>query len=786
MTDTGMMKQKPSGVVRFFRAVFRFFISLILLALLACAGLVALYAYIAAIAPPLSEDLVSPHTFRSSVRDDAGQEILYIAGEESNRVYIRLDAIPKHLRDAFIAIEDERFYSHPGVDLQGIARALVKNIAAGSLAQGASTITQQLIKNNVFSGVPETTPLEKIERKLQEQYLAFALERRHDKNWILEKYLNTINLGAGTWGVQTAAQRYFSKDASELTLSESAVIAAITRNPTVYNPLKHPEKNRERQLLVLSQMLNAGFLTQEQYNAAVQEDPYLNLKEGSWDAEIPIFSWFDDAALTQVVRDLSDKFRITESDAWDMLYHDGLTIETTQNTKLQEICEQEVNNISGDSDFQATVVLIDPSTGAVKAIVGGRGEKQASLVWNRAISSPRQPGSTFKIAGEFAVALDDGIDTLGTIYDDAPTSYTGGSAIRNASGQFQGHMTVRAAITQSINTVALRCFQKVGVRRVWDQLNKFGFRHLDLDQDYTEALALGGTFGGVTNLELTAAYAAIANGGQYTEPYYYTRVLDIDGNVLLEKNPIWNRVLSVNTATLLTSAMESVMWEGTGVDARFPGPALAGKSGTTSDRKDLWFIGYSTACVCGVWNGYDNPKYQEDSAVAKAMWKAVMTRVNEILPGRAEFSGGDDLEWARICTKCGKLAVDGLCNHTIQGDMTHMEIFSPGFAPVEYCDCHTTLRLCAESGELAGEECPEIYTQVYLKTGTPGTFDADAVVPALETCTIHQSWLDWSRSRGHDDSDSNSNGRPPRRSTPTPTPIPTPDDVFRWPWNDWF
>ncbi len=784
-----MMKEKPSGIVRFFRAVVRLITTLILLIILACGGLAALYAYIAAVAPPLSEDLVSPRTFRSSVLDDAGQEILYLAGEESNRVYVRLDEIPEDLRNAFIAIEDERFYSHPGVDIQGIARAAVKNIISGSLAQGASTITQQLIKNNVFSGVPETTPLEKIERKLQEQYLALALERRHNKSWILEKYLNTINLGAGTWGVQTAAQRYFSKDVSEITLPEAAVIAAITRNPTVYNPLKYPEKNRERQLLVLSQMRDIGFLSQSEYETAVSANPYEDLKEGSWDAEIPVFSWFEDAALSQVVHDLSTKRGMTEAEAWDMLYHDGLTIETTRNTALQTICEEEVNAISGDDQLQATVVLIDPSSGAVKAIVGGRGEKTASLVWNRAISSPRQPGSTMKITGEFAAALENGIDTLGTIYDDAPTSYTGGSAIKNANGEFQGHMTVRAAIAQSTNTVALRCFQKTGIRKIWEQIHKFGFQHLDPEQDYTEALALGGTFGGVTNLELTAAYAAIANGGEYIEPYYYTRVLDIDGNILLSRSAVRQRILSASTATLLTSAMESVMWDGTGIEAAFPGPALAGKSGTTSERKDLWFVGYSTACVCGVWNGYDNPAYQKDSSAAKLMWKAVMSRVNEILPGREDFPGADDLEWARICAKCGKLAIQGLCDQTVQGDVTRMELFVPGSAPVEYCDCHTALELCPESGQLAGDECPERYKQVYLNAATPGTSDADALVPDPGICEIHQTWLDWSRSRPRPDSDDdNYNYYQDWIPTATPTPEPPTDtfDTFRWPWADWF
>ena len=285
-----MSRKKPGPVRRLIGTLFRLLLMLLLLALTACA---AVGAYVMATAPEISIADVSPQGYRTTVLDSAGEEVLILAAEESNRVYVGLNQIPKNLQNAFVAIEDERFYQHHGVDFVGIARALVKNAVSGTLSQGASTITQQLIKNNIFEvGANEETAADKIKRKLQEQYLAWRLEQNASKGWILENYLNTINVGAGTWGVQTAAQRYFGKDVSELTLAECAAIAAITRNPTAYNPLNYPEKNQERQRLVLSHMLELEFITQSAYQAALSEDIYTNMAENAGEGGIPVFSYF--------------------------------------------------------------------------------------------------------------------------------------------------------------------------------------------------------------------------------------------------------------------------------------------------------------------------------------------------------------------------------------------------------------------------------------------------------------------------------------------------------------
>ena len=762
------------------RALGRCLLALTLLLAMAGGAAFGFLTYVLASAPELSEVSVSPHGYRTAVLDDAGEVMVTLAGEESNRVYVTLDQIPIHLQNAFIAIEDERFYRHGGIDLRGIARALWQDVTTGSLSQGASTITQQLIKNNVFSSfTEESTAMDKITRKLQEQYLAVRLEKSTSKAWILENYLNTINLGGGTWGVQTAALRYFGKEVSDLTLSESAVIAAITKSPTALNPLKHPEENRSRQRLVLAGMLEQGMISQEEHDAALADDVYARLQETDTGSEIPIFSYFEDTVISQVAEDLETELGYSETDAWQAIYRGGLTIETTQNTALQSICEEEIDRTDRyATDAQATLVLLDSATGAVKAIVGGRGEKTASLTWNRAVSSVRQPGSTIKVVGEYAAALESGAVTLATVYDDAPYTYSNGTPIRNASGSYGGRTTVRKAIAASTNTVALRCFQEAGMDAVWTCLEDFGFSHLDED-DRVEALALGGTHGGVTNLELTAAYAAIANGGVYSKPYCYTRVLDREGHVLLEHTPHQRRVLSETTAALLRRAMEDVMTAGTGTAAAFSGQALAGKSGTTSDLRDLWFVGFSPSLVCGAWSGYDDFSSQDSSAYVKWLWRSVMQRAHEGLE-RQSFDGPGTLESRTICTKCGKLAVEGLCSETVQGNMTLLEWFAPGTAPTERCDCHVAVELCETSGEVAGFYCRERERRVYLKEGTAGTADETAVAPE-ERCSEHLHWWDWM----FPDGDGAAEDEPAEPQTPALPQEPA-SDYRWWDWRSWF
>lgn len=702
-------------------------------------------------APDISEIDATPDGYLSTILDKDGEVMNTLYISESNRVYVDLEYIPTDLQEAFIAIEDSRFYDHCGIDIKGIIRAAFVGITKGDFSQGASTITQQLLKNNVFTGwMSEDTFYDSLCRKIQEQYLAIRLEQDYSKEWILENYLNTINLGGGTRGVQVAAQYYFGKNVSDLTLSESALIAGITKNPTAYNPLNNPEKSLERQKLVLDAMLEQEYITQEEYDQAISEDVLAGLITDSENRGVQIFSWFEDALLTQVVENVIATYGYSEEEAWDLLYTGGLTIYSTQDTQLQEICETQATNPDWYSDSQEiSIVMTDVSTGAVAAIVGGNEEKTASLTYNRATDSIRQPGSTIKVIGEYAAGIDTGVITLGTTFDDAPYTYSDGTAINNAYSSYKGMTTVRDAIAASGNIIALKTYQQVGGNQVYDYLQKLGITTLT-EADKNEALSIGGTYNGVTNLEVTAAYNAIANDGCYIKPYFYTKVLDRQGNIVLKQEMQFEQAISKSSAALLTSAMKDVITSGTGTAAAVSGLTLAAKSGTTNDNRDLWFVGFSSYYTLGIWGGYDNNSVQEDTKYVKNIWRTIMEQAHadkenaELVD--AELIDASELVQAKICTKCGNLAVEGLCDSSLQGNMTRTEYFAEGTQPTQDCDCHEKVTICQDSGMIAGDYCPESskVENIYLKTGSAGTADEAYVIPvdSETTCDVHTNILD--------------------------------------------
>ncbi len=678
-----------------------------MLALLLCLFLLSAFAatgYAVLKAPEIRLEDVSPDGYRTTVYDRDGSEIQILTGAESNRIYVTLDQIPAVLQDAVISIEDSRFYKHHGIDLRGMTRAAVRMVTRKKM-EGGSTLTQQLVKNNVLIGwTEEKTVLEKVSRKLQEQYLSVKLENMTDKDWILENYLNTVNFGAGSWGVETAAMRYFGKDVWELDLSESAVLAAIIKSPSKYNPIVNPEDNAFRRKLVLQRMLELEKISQEEYDAALKDDVYDRIAENNISIKMETFSYFEDALVNQIINDLVTIKHLPEDEAWRRLYYGGLKIEATQDSTLQAILEEEINNPEYyPGNEQASGVIMDPQTGAVLAIVGGRGDKNASLVFNRATDDPRQPGSTIKVIGEYAAGINSGILTLGTPLDDAPYSYSDGTEIHNQSETYGGMTTVRDAIRSSNNIVAVKSLQSVGINRTYDYLKNFGLDHLD-DSDKVEALALGGTHNGVTTLEMTAAYNAIANGGTYLHPRFYDRILDRNGNVILDKEREGRRVISQDTAALLTSALRDVITKGTGTSAAVPGVSLAGKSGTTQDKRDIWFVGFSSEHTLGIWAGFDDRSPQESSAYVKKIWQGVMKKASATVE-TGNLLSSPDLKEVTICTKCGKKAISGLCEKSLQGDMTRTEYYIPGTEPTESCDCHMAVEICTDSGMIASHYC---------------------------------------------------------------------------------
>ncbi len=758
--------------------------------------------------PSISDIDATPTGFLSTVLDAKGNTTATLVASGSNRVYVTIDEIPESLQYAFVVIEDERFFEHKGIDLKGIVRAGFRAFSSGSLSQGASTITQQLLKNNVFkTWTNESSDLERIVRKIQEQYLALELEKVVDKKWILENYMNTVNLGQNTLGVQAASKRYFGKDVSELTISESAVIAGITKNPSAYNPISHPKKNAERRSIILAYMRDQGYITKNEYQEAIDDDVYdrIQTHNSSLEETAQVNSYFVDALTNEVIKDLMDIKGYNKAQAYKALYNGGLTIYSTQDPVLQQICDEEVNNIdnyssgtkysftfalsisdddgevsnydeqtmlsyyqSADSSYsitysteedaytayeaykekmlgdngtvlgenifitpqpQAALTVIDQHTGEVLAIVGGRGEKTASRTLNRATDTTRQPGSCFKVLAAYAPALDAGGKTIASTQDDAPYQYANGTEVHNYDNTYRGYTSYRTAIMKSMNIVTVKTLTEIGVDLGFEYLEKFGFTTLE-DTDRVQSLALGGITRGVTNLELTAAYAAIANGGEYIKPRFYTKILDHNGNVLIDNTPQKERILREGTAWLLTDAMRGVLTsEGTSAKCRFDGMDLAGKSGTTTKDRDMLFAGYSPYYTCVVWGGKDDNTPMPSGSFQKDIWRNVMQRMHEGLDYR-EFEKPSSIIEVKVCAKSGLLAVDGVCDHDPRGSQIITEVFEEGYEPTEYCDKHVGVHVCSDSGLLATEYCPNTYTAAYISQADSGSPEVSYLIPS--------------------------------------------------------
>lgn len=762
-----------------------------------CMG-IGMFKGVLASAPDISNLDVTPSGYATIVYNAEGKQITKLVSTNSNRSYVGMESIPQDMADAFVAIEDARFYEHNGIDIKGIARAAVIGIKNKfKFSEGASTITQQLLKNNVFDDwVTEKNLVNKFKRKFQEQYLALELEKRMSKEDILELYMNSINLGQNTLGVQAASMRYFNKPVSELNLSECTVIAAITQNPTKYNPISHPENNVKRRNKVLNDMLEQGYITESEYNTAMADDVYSRIKTVNETIDKDsVNSYFVDALIDQVIKDLIEEKGYNETQAYNLVYSGGLQIYSTQDPKIQAICDEVYQNEenypsnvkwylnyeltildsndeyinhstemlkayfmqsnakynllytsqddayadieeykaavlkSGDTVYaenitltpqpQVSISVEDQHTGYVVALVGGRGTKSASRTLNRATNTTRQPGSTFKIVSTYAPALDSAGMTLATVQNDAPYNYANGRPVSNWYGDnYKGLCSLRYGIEQSSNVVAVKTLTQITPQLGFDYLKNFGFTTLverkevtnadgevEIYSDIQQSLALGGITDGVTNLELNASYATIANGGVYIEPALYSQILDHDGNVLLDRTePETRRVIKETTAFLLTDAMVDVVTKGTGGSVNFGNMAIAGKTGTTTDYKDVWFSGYTPYYTATTWTGYDNnvtlEKSNGERNLSKTLWRAVMSRIHEDLSNES-FTKPSGLVTATVCSKSGKLPIAGICDQTLT-----TEYFTEGTVPTESCDVHYQGFVCMATGLPACDTCP--------------------------------------------------------------------------------
>lgn len=865
----------------------------------------------------------------SFIVDQDGNPLEKVQNVEAEyRTIVSLDKIPKHLQDAFISIEDERFEKHIGVDPKGILSALWDNIRAGHTVRGASTITQQLARNLYLSNEV------KLDRKIKEAYLALQIEKALTKNQILEAYLNRIFLGQGAYGVQEAAQTYFSKDVEDLTLGESAIFAAIVKSPTRYTPYqtikpedfdsdKHIEIGRvdvlgeqyiavfnpeaiERQKVVLAKMLELGKITEEEYENALKEDILASLKPGEKKIK-GISSYFNDYIKVQVIDILMEELGYTREEAEKELYTGGLKIYSTMDIELQKQLEDVYNNfteillgdperikgpalitwrlnnqgnivdergrvifykkenlldenhnliiengdyelvdgnlilksskltlqqnsvdigdyytidekknlvthkvgvlslpekefsiteektvkifssfLENNPDFysvdekgnlainekyfyrhedgivqpQSATVIIDYRTGEIKALVGGRDVK-GSRILNRATSSPRQPGSTIKPLAAYLPALDNGYTAASPI-DDIPFYNQNGELWpSNWYTGYRGIQTLRKSVEQSVNVNSVKMVEAIGVNTSMEYLARMGIidrenpskdnfvtsvESPDNDENLS-ALGLGGMTRGLTPLEITAAFGSIANNGVYIKPMAFNKILDKNDNVLIDLTPETNTVVSSEVAFIMSDILRTTVTNGIAARAQVPNMPTAGKTGTTQDKSDAWFVGYTPYYVAGLWIGNDTPqiKLNQGSAIAAQLWRIIMTKIHENLESK-QFERPENLINISVCSQSGKLPTE-LCSLDPRGNVVINEIFAPGTQPTEFCDVHVEVEIDKETGKIATEFCPEdnIEARVFVRRVPPyNPQDHNGIVPQdyqytepTEYCDLH-------------------------------------------------
>ncbi len=762
--------------------------------------------------PDISEINITPSGQGARVYDAKGRQIATLSASGANRGHIGISKIPRDLQLAFVASVDRNFYRHNGVDTGEAIREIFRSLVSDEKANDG-TITEQLITNNYFSKQTRRKGLSAwISRRIKTQYLAVAVEKTNSKDKILEDYLNSICLGDNIIGVEAASQRYFNKNVSALNLSESAVLAATAENPQKYNPIDHPKNNSIRREKILRSMLLQGYISQERYREAMDDNVYSRITKA-----VPDYgndtSYFIEAMTDQVVKDLMSAYDISYTEAYIKLYTGGLVIRSTQDSKVSAIAEKEVNNRDNYSvnpgysmtfsitvekengikrysqktmisylkkkgirnnlvfpsrkearqayrDYrkivtkggripeggehvvytlqpQAAMTIIDQQNGRVRAIVGGREEGKGERTINRAKDLTRQPGETLGILSTYAPALDSGGMTLATVEDDAPLKYQDGEAVKDMGKSYRGFTTIRSGIADSVNVVAVKALTDIGTGLGYQYVKDFGINTLR-EGDDNQRLALGEITSGVKNIELTAAYAAIANGGIYNKPVFYTSVEDTSGERILDTTRRQGkRVIKKTSAWLLTSAMEEAVRRGNAKNAGFTQMGVAGIYKGRGD--DRMFAGFTPYYTCVIWGGNDDGTALISSPFAKNIWRSVMLQINQGKE-KKDFSMPGAIVAKRVCRKSGKVPVEGVCDHDPRGDMTYTEYFEKESEPTETCDHHIKLTICSESSLPATEFCPKTVEKVFITGGSPGTDDGKYLLdPKLsdKTCPLH-------------------------------------------------
>ena len=650
-----------------------------------------------------------------------------------NRVWVDYNEIPQAMINAQIAIEDKRFYEHKGVDWLRTGEAML-NLAGGDDSFGASTITQQLIKN-----LTEDDEVS-INRKIREIIKALKVEKEYTKDEIIEAYLNVVNFGGSCQGVQAAAQRYFGKDITDCSVAECAAIAGITQNPSKWDPLVYPENNYIRREDVLFAMHSYGYLTDEEYQAAMEESENMTFRDYSGDEEdndtpITIQNWYFDEQVFDLSRDLAKVYNISEDAALDKIYSEGLKIYCAMDVEAQKIIEEEALNInkSNNPDLEIGMTMMD-YTGRVIATVGSSNEKDANLLFDRASMSILQPGSSIKPVVAYAKAVDEGLINWSSVISDQPLDtwiYSDGTKGPNNwyGYNHKNGLFLVDAIEWSSNACAANTVMTIGGPDIAYEhaVNYLGFDNLNREEDMfnTAAFSLGGMNGGVTVREMAAAYAYIGNGGMYYEPYTYYYVTDRNDKVILDnRNNIPIQAYSSETASIMNRLLHYNVNNCAHTSAAYAnvyGWEIAGKTGTTNEDKDSWFCGGSPYATLAVWTGFDDPHriYSPGTAVAAQTFSNVMSRYLEDKEYK-EFDLDEGIEYLEFCTHTGKLATS-ICKDTRKGWYTSDN--KPG-----NCTSHSGVNISADEDDTTAAT-----TEATEATFTEGTVSIDLVEPTAPT-----------------------------------------------------
>ncbi|MDK2824139.1 MAG: penicillin-binding protein [Clostridia bacterium] len=697
--------------------------------------------------PNIENESINRYAITSNVYDKDGKLIDKLHGEENRDPIESLDEVSPHVINALLAIEDQRFYQHHGVDLYRIAGAFVANLKSGRIVQGGSTLTQQLVGLSMLDRSEKS-----LKRKIQEAVISLKVENDFSKDEILKYYLNRVYFGHGAYGIEAAAQTYFGKSAKDLNIQESAMLAGIIQNPYKHSPILNPEAASNRRAVVLNAMVDFGKLSQEEANK-LKATP-IKLAEKTLKKKDYKYQSFIDYVVEQAI----DKLKLKD-DETRKLYTEGYNIYTTLDQKIQskmeEIYANPENFPTGKKDMiiQSAMVVLDPHTGEIKGLIGGRNQ-EGKRNFNRATQALRQPGSAFKPIVVYGPALEKGYSPA-TVLDDYPEAYQtfeGVWAPKNYNNRYRGLISMRTGIQWSINVVAVKMLKQIGVPegfRFAENLGITSLVHSGKQNDMGLSIALGGLTKGVSPLELTGAYGAFANKGVYVEPFVIKKIADRNGNIIWEHKTKKRVVMSEETAYLMTSMLETVVQAGTGTKAKLADRPVAGKTGTTSDNKDAWFIGYTPDLVGAVWLGYDDP--QEMSNVigggndAGPIWKKVMETAHEDLPP-SKFERPANIVEVAVDYKSGLLP-----SELTPQDFIKTELFNKNFVPTEVSNIWVKAQIDPETGQLYTPNCPSPpVTGVFLKRPQPWSSEGlpdkfknvvpeDAHLELPEYCTLHGS-----------------------------------------------